>query len=149
MAITMTPELLYQIVSSNPNLSGLVEKTLQVQQMSQGISQQLPTLQHMVQNPMQTAQSYVNWQQQQPQQQAAPAQQTPQQQQVAQSPQGGTQVDYMAQAKQVVDDVMASLNTINGNIKGLYDETEKLNKRLEETRSDIATKFEEMEKAWK
>lgn len=113
MNMTMTPDLVYQLVASNPNLKSIVERTAQLAQIQQQMG---PALQQMASNPMAAATGFANWQgQQQP---AQPEISTPQPQQ---DQQGGQTMGWFEQAMAVVEEFRKCFATMNGNLKEIHD----------------------------
>lgn len=127
-SLTMDPNLVYQLVASNPNLKNIVEQTAKMMQIQQQMG---PTLQQMATNPMAAINGYFNWQgqQQAPQQavqqpqavqQTQPAQQVQQVQQVQQpqnTQQGGQSMGMFEQAMGIVDEFRKSFEAMNKNFE--------------------------------
>lgn len=114
--ITMNPDLVYQLVASNPNLKNIVEQTARLMQVQQQLG---PALQQMATNPMAAVNNYVDWQTQQVQQTQQPQQ--PQQVQPQQNQQGGQPMGMMEQVMALVDEFRTSFATLNNNLKEVHD----------------------------
>lgn len=145
--ITITPDLLYQVVASNPNLKELVNRTVQFMQTQQQLA---PQLQQMMQNPISTLNNLVNWQHEnaaiaptpsatpQPQTQPQPTQQG-----------GNSQMGIQEQAMAIVDEFRKYFNAmnenfiiLNNNLKELHGEITELKNsaNLTETKPENVSK---------
>lgn len=85
----------------------------------QAITQLYPSLMYAFQHPLAAIEGYTNW---------AATQSTNQEK--------GENMDYLAMAQKAVNDLMESIRIVNGNIKGLYDELEKINNIQQEILSN-------------
>lgn len=141
--VTMTPELLYQIVASNPNLKNLVDRTVQVMQTQQQI---VPQVQQMVQNPLGALNNYVSWQHENA---ASSAMQQPQQ--PIQNQGGNQQMGMYEQAMGIVEEFRKCFNTmndnfiiLNNNLKEIHSEIDELKKNIpKEEKTDTKSKAKE------
>lgn len=110
--VNMTPDLMYNIINSNPGIKNAMEQAVKLQYMQQQAQQLAPMLQQMAQNPSDAMNGFVNWQQQQQQ----PIQNPQKEPEKVQSPQEQALAQFntfMESVDKMFDDMRAGLTEIH------------------------------------